>query len=59
MLHFFWKTRSLWDYVEECVTAKQATGDYTCIIQRMRIAWWIIKDIDTNSEYAILIVFPL
>ena len=28
-------------------------------IRRMRIAWWILKAIDTRSEYVILIAFPL
>jgi len=43
--------------VEEYVRTRQATDDY--IIQRMRIARWIIKGRDTHSEYAILIAFPL
>ena len=41
----------------ECGTAREAIDDY--IIQRMRIACWIIKDRHTHSEYKIPIVFPL
>jgi hypothetical protein len=37
-------------------TARQATDDN--IIQRMRVACWIIKATDTHSEYVILIAFP-
>jgi hypothetical protein len=36
---------------------RQATDDN--IIRRMRIACWIIKAINTLSEYVILIAFPL
>jgi hypothetical protein len=43
--------------VAECGTARQAKDDY--IIERMRIACWIIKDRDTHSEYTILIAFRL
>jgi len=36
-------------------STKQATGDNT---RRKRVAYWITKATDTNSEYVKLIVFP-
>ena len=35
----------------------QATDKNT--VRRMRFAFWITKDTDTQSEYVILIAFPL
>jgi hypothetical protein len=43
------KSCNLWDNVEKCGTARQAT--YDNIIQRTCIAWWIIKATDSHSEY--------
>jgi hypothetical protein len=53
---FFRKSCRLWDNVEKCGTARQATDDN--ITRRMRFACWITKATDTHSEYVILIVFP-
>ena len=43
--------------MEEYSRAGQATDDN--IIQRTRLASWIIKATDTHSEHAVLIGFPL
>jgi len=43
--------------VEKCGRAGQATDDN--IIQRMRIAYWLTKVTNTDSEYVILIAFAL
>ena len=48
--------KCLWDNVEKCGTARQATGDD--ITRRMRFACWITKATDTHSEYVILMTFP-
>jgi len=41
--------------MEKYCRARQATDD---ILWRMRIACWITKATDTDSEYVILIAFP-
>jgi len=50
------KSCTLWDNVENYVTARQATGDnitwHTCF------ACWIFKATKTHSEYVIIIAFP-
>jgi len=51
------KSCRLWDNVERCGTAGQATDDNT--VRRMRFACWIPKATNTHSEYVILIAFPL
>jgi len=43
--------------VQEFVTDRQATDDY--IVRSLRIACWIIKNIDTHSEFTIRTGFPL
>jgi hypothetical protein len=59
--HFVFNTFSfrklfrLWDNVEKCGTAGQATDDHT--MRRMRFACWLNKATDTHSEYIILIAF--
>jgi len=50
------ENHAVYDNVEKYGTARQATGDN--IVRRMRIACWIIKATDTNSEYVLLIAFP-
>jgi hypothetical protein len=50
----FRKSRGFWDNMENFCRAGQATA-----IWCTRIACWIPKDIDTHSEYVILIAFPL
>jgi hypothetical protein len=52
---FFRKLCRLWDNAKKYGRAGQATDDN---IRRMRIAWWIIKVMDTRPEYVILIAFP-
>ena len=49
------KSCRLWDNVEKYCTSWQATDN---IIRRMRFVCWILKAIDTHSEYVILIAFP-
>jgi hypothetical protein len=53
---FFRKSSSLWDNVEKYCTAGENTVDN--ILWGMRIACWISKVTDTNSEYVIIIYFP-
>ena len=43
--------------MEKCCSTGQATDDN--IIRRIGIAYWITKATDTESEYGILIDFPL
>jgi len=50
---FFRKSCRLWDKVEKYESSGHATDDD--IIRRMRVACWIIKALDTLSEYVILI----
>ena len=52
---FFRISCLLWDKVEKYCRAGQATET----IWRMRIECWITKAVDTRSQYAILIAFPL
>jgi hypothetical protein len=52
----FRKSCRLWDNVEKCYTAGQATDD--TITRRMRVARWITKASDTLSEYAVHIALP-
>jgi hypothetical protein len=51
------KSCRLCDDVEKYGRARQATDDN--IIQRMCFACWITKATNTDSEYVILIAFPL
>jgi hypothetical protein len=48
---FSQKSRCLWDKVEKYFRARQATDSN--MIRRMRCASWIIKAINTHSEYEI------
>jgi hypothetical protein len=50
------KACRLWDNVEKCSGAGQATDDN--ILKRMRIACWITKATNTPSEYVTLIASP-
>jgi hypothetical protein len=50
------KSCLVWDNVEKCCTARQATDD---TIWRMPFACWITKARDTHPEYVIFIGFPL
>ena len=50
------KSCRLWDNVEKCIGARQATDD--CITRRMRFACWITNTINTNLEHVILTAFP-
>jgi hypothetical protein len=43
--------------MEKYGKATQATDDN--IMRRMRFACWITKATDANSEYALLIAFPI
>ena len=52
----FGKYCRLWDTVEKCGRARQATDDN--IIRRMRFACWITK-VETHAQYVILIAFAL
>jgi len=54
---FFRKSCRFWDNVEKYGRARQAIDDN--ITWRMLIACWITKATDTDSEYVILIAFPL
>jgi len=54
---FFRHSCRLWDNVEKCCKAGQATDDN--IIRRMRIACWIPKATNKHSQCVILIAFPL
>jgi hypothetical protein len=47
----------LWDNVEKCCTAGQATDE--SLIRRMPVACWITKATNTHSEFEILLAFPL
>jgi hypothetical protein len=47
------------DNAEKSRAAKQTTDDDTSIIRRIRILRWITKTTKTQSEYAILIPFPI
>ena len=51
----FRKSCRLWDNVEKCSVAREATDDNT--IRRMRFTWWITKATDTRSYYLILKLF--
>jgi hypothetical protein len=53
---FFENLAILWDNVEKCSRARQATDEN--IIRRTPIACWITKATDTRSEYAIVIASP-
>jgi hypothetical protein len=55
LIYFSRKSCRVWDNVEECGRADQAT--YGTIILSMRSAWWIINAKDTHSEYVINISF--
>jgi hypothetical protein len=55
-IRFFRKSCRLWDNVEKCDSARQATMTIY-VIGRMRFACWITKATDTHSEYVILLVF--
>jgi hypothetical protein len=50
------KSCRLWDNVEKCCRAGQATDNN--ITRRMRIACWITEATNTHSEYVILMAFP-
>ena len=52
-----WKSCRLWDNVEKYCRAGQATGGN--IMRPIRIACWISKAKNTQSQYVILIAFPL
>jgi hypothetical protein len=52
----FPKIAPLWDNVEKCDGAMEATDDDT--IEHMRFACLFNKATDTRSEYIILIAFP-
>jgi len=52
---FFFKLRPLWDNFEKYITARERQ----VTIWRMCIACWIHKATNTNSEYVVLIAFPL
>ena len=54
---FFLENRAVYEKMWKNMVVRQATVDN--IVRRMPIACWIPKDTDTNSEYVILIVFPL
>ena len=58
MLNFFFPRKSsrLWDNVERSGSVRQTKHEN--IIRRMRIACWITKATDTDSEYVLLIGFP-
>jgi len=47
----------LWCNVEKYSRVGQAANDN--ILWRMLLAWWILEDTNTYSEYVILIAFPL
>jgi hypothetical protein len=42
--------------VEKYFTDRHGTDDNK--IRQLRFAFWLDKDIDTNSEYALFIAFP-
>jgi hypothetical protein len=46
----------LWDNLGKCNRARKGTDDIT--IRRMRIAFWMNKATNTQSEYVILTAFP-
>jgi len=48
LFFFFRKSCRLWENVEKCGTARQATD--TNIERRMRYAFWIIKSADTHTH---------
>jgi len=51
------KSCLLWGDVEKHGTGRHATEDN--VIQLMSFACWVIKSTHTNSDYVILIAFPL
>jgi hypothetical protein len=56
-LFFFSENRAVYEIMwKEYGTAGQSTDDN--IIRRIRIACWIIKAIQTHTEYVTLIAFP-
>ena len=46
----------MWDNVEKLYRAGEATDKN--VLRRMRLACYVTKDTDTNSEYAERIDFP-
>jgi hypothetical protein len=57
-LIFFAENRTFYEITWKIYgTAGKDTGDD--IMRPMRFAWWILKDTDKHSEYAILIAFSL
>jgi hypothetical protein len=53
---FFRNSRRLWDNAGKYGWAGQAADEY--ITRRKGFAWWVAKNTNTNSEYAIPTVFP-
>jgi hypothetical protein len=45
-----------WDSAEKYCAARHATNDN--IVRNLRFMCWIIKTVDTRSEYLIIIGFP-
>jgi hypothetical protein len=53
---FFPENRAVFEIMEKCGRARQATDGY--IIWCIRRAHWLNKATDTHSEYAIITAFP-
>ena len=51
-IYFFRKSCRVWDNVEKCGRAGEATGDSN---DPMCIVYWITKATDTHSEYYLLL----
>ena len=57
LFFFFLENDGVCENMEKYCTARQATDD--SIIQRMRVACWINKAINTHTEFELLLAFPL
>jgi len=54
---FFGKIVPFLDDVGKYGRAREVSDDNTCIIRRLRLAYWVAKAADIHSEYVILLPF--